>query len=168
MVKKTAQGLMLLAALLGSTSGVLARNLFKNAQFDVYGLFGGSTIVDAQYFDSAGRLYHSRYDPDYKFSLGVAIPYNKFLTIESGFTYGPDNLNLTNTNIFPHTVAADRWWSIRWMFTWARSARWSMRPLPSIISSPMRRRGLSTTGSAPRRGPLIPPLIRDGHRPALR
>lgn len=106
MVKKTAQGLMLLAALLGSTSGVLARDLFKNAQFDVYGLFGGSTIVDAQYFDSAGRLYHSRYDPDYKFSLGVAVPYNKFLTIESGFTYGPNNLNLTNTNIFPHTVAS--------------------------------------------------------------
>jgi opacity protein-like surface antigen len=106
MLKKTAQGLMVLAALLWSTSGVEARDLLKNAQFDVYGLFGGSTILDARYFDSSGRLYHTRYEPDYKFSIGVAVPYNRFLTIESGFTYGPDNLVLTNTNIFPHTVAS--------------------------------------------------------------
>ena len=103
MMKKTVQGLMVLAALVWSTGGVQARDLFKNAQFDVYGLFGGSTIVDAQYFDSAGRLYHTRFEPSPKFSLGVSVPYNKFLSIETGFSYGPNDLVLTNTNIFPHT-----------------------------------------------------------------
>jgi opacity protein-like surface antigen len=70
---------------------------------DVYGLVGGSTIIDAQYFDSAGRLYHTRFEPSPKFNIGVAVPYNKFLSIESGFSYGPNDLVLTNTNIFPHT-----------------------------------------------------------------
>jgi opacity protein-like surface antigen len=102
-MKKTVQGLMVLCALLWSTGGVQGRDLLQNVQFDVYGLAGGSTIVDAQYFDSAGRLYHTRFDPNYKFSIGVAVPYNKFLSIESGFTYGPNNLVLTNTNVFPHT-----------------------------------------------------------------
>ena len=40
------------------------------------------------------------------FDIGVDVPYNKFLSIESGFTYGPNDLGPTNTNIFPHTVAA--------------------------------------------------------------
>jgi len=106
MVKKTAQGLLLLTALLMSTGGLEARDLFQNINFDVYGLAGWSTMFDAQYFDSAGRKYHSRFDPDYKFSVGVAIPYNKYLSIESGLTYGPNDLVLTNTNIFPHTVAS--------------------------------------------------------------
>ncbi len=106
MLKKTVQGLMLLTALVVSTGGIQARDLFQNARFDVYGLVGWSTVFDAQYFNSAGRLYHTRFEPDYKFSLGVAIPYNKYLSIESGFTYGPNNMVLTNTNIFPHTVAA--------------------------------------------------------------
>jgi opacity protein-like surface antigen len=106
MVKKTVQGLMVLTALLWSTGGVQARDLLQNAQFDVYGLVGGSTIVDAQYFDSAGRLYHTRFDPNYKFSIGAAVPYNKFLSIEVGYTQGPNNLVLTNTNVFPHTSPA--------------------------------------------------------------
>ena len=106
MLKKTVQGMMVLAALVWSAGGVQARDLLANAQADVYGLVGGNTIVDAQYFTSAGRLYHTRFDPDYKFSVGVAIPYNKFLTIESGFTYGPNNLVLTNVDIFPHTAPA--------------------------------------------------------------
>jgi len=53
MMKKTVQGLMVLTALLWSTGGVEARDLLQNAKFDVYGLVGGSTIIDAQYFDSA-------------------------------------------------------------------------------------------------------------------
>jgi hypothetical protein len=103
MMKKTVQGLMVLTALLWSTGGVEARDLLQNAKFDVYGLVGGSTIIDAQYFDSAGRLYHTRFEPSPKFSLGVAVPYNKLLSIESGFSYGPNDLVLTNTNVFPHT-----------------------------------------------------------------
>jgi len=103
MLKKTVQGLLVLTALLWGSAGVQARDLFQNAQLDVYGLAGGSTIFDAQYFNSAGRLYHTRFDPDYKFSVGGAVPYNKFLSIEAGFTMGPNNLVLTNTNVFPHT-----------------------------------------------------------------
>jgi opacity protein-like surface antigen len=106
MLKKTAPGLMLLTALLVSTGGLQARELFQNVKFDVYGLAGWSTMFDAQYFSSAGRIYHTRFEPDYKFSFGVAVPYNKYLSIESGFTYGPNNLVLTNVNIFPHTVAS--------------------------------------------------------------
>jgi opacity protein-like surface antigen len=63
-------------------------------------------MFDAQYFGSAGRLYHTRFEPNYKFSVGVAIPYNKYLSLESGLTYGPNDLVLTNTNLFPHTVAS--------------------------------------------------------------
>lgn len=106
MMKKTAQGLVVLTALVLGSSGAQARDLFQNIKLDVYGLAGGSTMIDAHYFDASGRLYHTRFEPDTKFSIGVDVPYNKFLSIESGFTYGPNDLVLTNTNIFPHTVAA--------------------------------------------------------------
>jgi opacity protein-like surface antigen len=106
MLKKTVQSLLLLTAILFGAGSIQARDLFQNVKFDVYGLAGWSTMFDAQYFVSAGRVYHTRFDPDYKFSLGVAIPYNKYLSIESGITYGPNNLVLTNTNLFPHTVAS--------------------------------------------------------------
>jgi opacity protein-like surface antigen len=103
MMKKTVQGLMVLAALFWSTRGVQARDLLQNVQLDVYGLVGGSTVVDPYSFDSAGHLYHTRFAPGPRFNIGVAVPYNKFLSIESGFSYGPNDLVLTNTNVFPHT-----------------------------------------------------------------
>jgi opacity protein-like surface antigen len=102
MMKKTVQGFIVLAALLWSTGGAQARDLLKDLQIDVYGLGGGSTIVDAQNFTSAGRLFHTRMEPGYKFSFGVSIPYNKYLSIESGYTYGPNNLVLSNLDVFPH------------------------------------------------------------------
>lgn len=103
--KKTAQGLIALAVLLWTAGVVQARDIFKDVQADVFALGGGSTLVDAQYFDSAGRLMHSRFDVGPKFSVGVAVPYGKLFMIETAFTGGTNNLFLTNTNIFPHTKA---------------------------------------------------------------
>ncbi len=102
MVKKTVLGVMALMALLWSANGAQARDIFKDVQFDVFALGGGSTFVDPVYFDSAGRLYHSRFEVGPKYTLGVAVPYGKFLTIETAYSYGPNNLVLTNTNVFPH------------------------------------------------------------------
>ncbi len=106
MLKKIAQRLMALALLMGAATGAQARDLFKNAKIDIFALAGGSTIIGAQYFDSASRLYHTRYDPDWKINFGADIPYNNLLSFETGITYGPNNLVLTNTNIFPHTVSS--------------------------------------------------------------
>ena len=100
--RKTVQGLMALAVWLLSTGAVQARDIFKDAQADVFVLGGGSTLVDAQYWYSADRLYHSRLDLGPKFTLGVAVPYGKLLTIETAYSYGPNNLVVTNTNVFPH------------------------------------------------------------------
>jgi opacity protein-like surface antigen len=102
MMKKTVQGLMALAVLLLSTGAAQARDIVKDLQLDVFVLGGGSTLVDAQYWNSADRLYHSRFDLGPKFTLGVAVPYGKFLTIETAYSYGPNNLVVTNTNVFPH------------------------------------------------------------------
>jgi opacity protein-like surface antigen len=102
MMKKTVQGLMALAVLLLSTGAGQARDLLKDAQADVFALGGASTLVDAQYWNSAGYLFHSRMEMGTKFSLGVAVPYGKMLSIETAFTYGPNNLVVTNTDKFPH------------------------------------------------------------------
>jgi opacity protein-like surface antigen len=98
MMKKTVQGLMVLTVLLLSTGAAQARD-FK---FDVFALGGASTLVDAGYFTSAGRQYHSRFDLGPKFTLGVAVPYGKLLSIETAYSYGPNNFIVTNTNVFPH------------------------------------------------------------------
>ena len=103
--KKTVQGFMALTVLLWSTGGVQARDLLKDVQADVFVLGGGSTLVDALNFDSAGRLMHSRFDVGPKFTVGVAVPYGKLFNIETAFTGGTNDLFLTNTNIFPHTKA---------------------------------------------------------------
>jgi hypothetical protein len=79
-----------------------ARDLVQNLQLDVFVLGGGSTLVDAQYWNAADRLYHSRMDLGSKFTVGVAVPYGKLLTLETAFTYGPNNLVVTNTDLFPH------------------------------------------------------------------
>ncbi|HMD84164.1 MAG TPA: hypothetical protein VKO18_05635 [Terriglobia bacterium] len=100
--KKTVQGLMALTVWFLSTGAGQARDIFKDAQADVFVLGGGSTLIDAHYFDSAGRAYHSRFDLGPKFSVGVSVPYGKLLSIESAYTYGPNNLVVTNTNAFPH------------------------------------------------------------------
>jgi len=102
MMKKTVQGLMALAVLLLSTGVVQARDIFQNIQLDVFALGGGSTLVDPLYWQSADRLYHSRLDLGPKFTLGVAVPYGKLLSIETAFSYGPNNWVVTNTNVFPH------------------------------------------------------------------
>jgi len=102
MVKKTVLGLMGLAALIWGTGGAQARDLLQGLQMDVFVLGGGSTLVDATYFDSAGRLYHTRFEPNYKITFGGSMPYRKLINIETAFTFGPNNLVLTNTNLFPH------------------------------------------------------------------
>src|ERR1019366_9274937 len=69
---------------------------------DVFVLGGGSTLVDGLNFDAAGRVFHSRFEPGYKFTIGASVPYGKLLSIETAYTYGPNNLVVSNTNIFPH------------------------------------------------------------------
>lgn len=103
MVKnKTLQWLMVLMALLWSARGAQGRDLLQDMQLDVFALGGGSTLVNAQYFQSADRAYHSRYDLGYKVNVGAAVPYGKLLSIEAAYSYGPNNLVVTNTNVFPH------------------------------------------------------------------
>jgi opacity protein-like surface antigen len=102
MVKKTLRVWMVLAVCCVSTGVVQARDLVKNLQLDTFVLGGASTIVDAQYWNDAGRLYHSRLDMGPKYTIGVAAPYGKLLSIETAFTSGPNNLYVSNTNAFPH------------------------------------------------------------------
>lgn len=101
MVKKTVRGLMALAVLWLGTGAAQARDLFKNAQADVFVLGGASTLVDPQSWSTVA-LYHSRMDLGAKFTIGVSVPYGKILSIESAYTYGPNNLVVTNENHFPH------------------------------------------------------------------
>jgi opacity protein-like surface antigen len=102
MMKKTVQGLMALVVLLSSTGAAQARDIFKDAQADVFVLGGGSTLVDAQSWNFASRQFHSRFELGPKFTIGVAVPYGKLLSIETAFTTGPNNLYVTNLNQFPH------------------------------------------------------------------
>ena len=118
----------------------------QRCQVDVFVLGGGSTFVDAQYFDSAGRLYHSRFEVGPKFTLGVAVPYGKLLSIETAFTSGPNNLVVTNTNVFPHVGVV---YPVR-VYIGSVSAVVHAPFSPSFTSDLMRRGGWSMTGSAPR------------------
>jgi opacity protein-like surface antigen len=102
MVKKKVQGVMALAVLWLSTGAVQAADLLKNAQADVSLLGGGSTLVDVQNWTTAGYQFHSRMDWGTKFSAGVAVPYGKILSIETAFSFGPNNLIVSNLNLFPH------------------------------------------------------------------
>jgi len=102
MMKKTVQGLMALTVLLLSTGAAQARDILKDAQADVFVLGGASTFVDAQYWNSAERLWHSRFEVGPKYTLGVAVPYGKLLSIETAFTTGPNNFFVTDLNVFPH------------------------------------------------------------------
>ncbi len=108
--KKTVQGLMALTALFLSSGAAQARDIFQDAQADVFVLGGGSTFVDQRYFTEADRLFYSRFEVGPKFTLGVAIPYGKLVSVETAYTYGPNDLAVTNTNLFPHvaTVYASR------------------------------------------------------------
>ncbi|MFZ0960936.1 MAG: hypothetical protein WAO35_08520 [Terriglobia bacterium] len=102
MVKKTVQGLMMLSALLWSTGGAQARDLFKDMQMDVFVLGGGSTLIDSHYFPGASSLYYSHFELGPKFSVGAAVPYGKYLNIETAYSYGPNNFVVTDDNEFPH------------------------------------------------------------------
>ena len=104
MMKKTVQGLMVLAVLLWSTGGAQARDLFKDKQWDAFVLGGGSTLIDSQYFTGASNLYYSNFELGPKFSFGVAVPYGKYLKIETAYSYGPNNFSVTNDDVFPHTI----------------------------------------------------------------
>lgn len=101
MTKRIAQGVVALAALLLSTGTAQAVDLTKNLQLDVFALAGGSTMVDAQYWLSAGNLFHSRFEVGPKYSVGVAVPYGKLLSIETAFSTGPNNMAVVNTNVNP-------------------------------------------------------------------
>lgn len=101
MMKKMLQGLLALAVCWLSTGAAQARDIFKDAQADVFVLGGASTLVDPQTWTGVA-LFHSRMDVGTKFTIGVSVPYGKMLSIESAYTYGPNNLIVTNENLFPH------------------------------------------------------------------
>jgi hypothetical protein len=105
MMKKTVQGLMALAVLLVGTGPAQARDILQSIQLDVFALGGGSTLVDMQNCQSAGRPFHSRFELGPKFTVGVAVPYGKLLSIETAFTTGPNNFFVTNLDVFPHIQA---------------------------------------------------------------
>jgi opacity protein-like surface antigen len=102
MMKKTVQGLIALAVLLLSNGAAQARDIVQNLQFDVFVLGGGSTLVDVQNWQSADRPFHSRFELGPKFTFGVAVPYGRLISIETAFSYGPNNLYVTNLDLFPH------------------------------------------------------------------
>jgi len=102
MLKKAVKAFLGLASLLLATSAAQGRDIFHAAQADVFILAGGSTFVDAHYFTSGDHLFHSRFDLGPKFMLGVEVPRGKLLSIETAYAYGPNNLIVTDTNIFPH------------------------------------------------------------------
>ncbi len=77
------------------------RDLLPGAQLDIFGLAGGSTLVDAQDWLSAGNLFHSRFAPGTKFMIGADVPYGKVISIETSFTMGPNNMIVTNTDQNP-------------------------------------------------------------------
>jgi opacity protein-like surface antigen len=101
MRKKLVRGLMVLAVGWLSAGAGQARDLFQNAQLDVFGMVGGSTMVDAQYWLSAGNLFHSRFEVGPKYTIGASVPYGKMISIESFFTAGPNNMIVTNTDQNP-------------------------------------------------------------------
>lgn len=101
-VKKAGFGLVAVAVLLLNTGGARASDILKQDQIDIFVLAGGSTFFDSTNFPDAGRVYHSRYDLGQKFTFGAAVPYGKLLSIETAFTFGPNNLVITNTNVSPH------------------------------------------------------------------
>lgn len=97
-LRKTVHGFMTVIVLLLTAGVAHARDI----KFDVYVLGGGSTFVDAEYFQSADREYHSWFRVGPKYSFGVAVPYGKLLSIEMGYSAGSNNFVVTNTNLFPH------------------------------------------------------------------
>jgi len=101
MMKRKAQGMVALAALLFSAGTARAQDLIKNLQLDVFALAGGSTMVDAQYWLSADNLFHSRFEVGPKYTLGVAVPYGKLLSIETAFSAGPNDMVVLNTDVNP-------------------------------------------------------------------
>jgi opacity protein-like surface antigen len=101
MIKKTVLGLMALAVLFANTRAAQARDLTQDIQLDVFVLGGASTLIDGQNFNSAGDLFHSRFELGPKYTLGVAVPFGKLITIETAFSSGPNNMIVTNTNEFP-------------------------------------------------------------------
>ena len=102
--QKVSIGLMALVVGLLAASAGQGRDLLQNAQADVFVLGGGSTLVDATTYLTAGRTYHSRFELGPKGTVGVAVPFGKLLSVETAFTMGPNNLFLANENIFPHSA----------------------------------------------------------------
>jgi opacity protein-like surface antigen len=100
-IRKPLQGLIALAVLWFSEGAAWPRDLTKDIQLDVFALAGGSTLVDAQDWKSAGNLFHSRFEVGPKFTVGVGVPFGKLLIIETAFTAGPNNFVVTNTNLNP-------------------------------------------------------------------
>jgi hypothetical protein len=102
MMKKTVQSLVALAVLLGSAGAAQAGDLLQNFKFDAFLLGGESTMLDPKYFNSADRLFHSRFEMGSKVIAGVSVPYGKILTIDAAYSTGPNNWNVSNQNLFPH------------------------------------------------------------------
>ena len=104
MVKKTVLGLMVLTALLWSTRGAQARDLFTDMQVDVFALAGGATLVDSHYLEAAGRPYYAHYKLGQRYTFGVGVPWGKLVTIETAYTQGPSTWSVTNQDLNPRVA----------------------------------------------------------------
>ena len=101
MVKKIVQGLIVLTALLWAAGAAQAADLLTKMQADIFVLGGGSTLINPHYFVDAGRLYHSQLDYGPKYMVGASFPYGRILSIEMSYMGGPNNLNVTNIQVYP-------------------------------------------------------------------
>ncbi len=99
--KKVVQALVLLAALSLSTRGALAAGALANAKIDVFVLGGGSTFIDEHYFNDSGRVFVSHFQVGPKVTIGISVPYGSILSIESSYTWGPNDWVVQNNNLSP-------------------------------------------------------------------
>jgi len=103
MLKKEVVRALLLAAVFSSCSQAadIAGRL-RNTDFSVFAMTGGSTLFDGRYFTSADQRYHSSYETGSKTVIGMGVPLGSVFTIETSYTFGQNNLLVTNTSRFPH------------------------------------------------------------------
>jgi len=103
MLKKEVVRALVLAAVFSSCSKAadIAGRL-ANMNFSVFAMAGGSTLFDSEYFTSASETYHSSYETGSKVTIGTGVPLGKIFAIETSYTWGPNNLLVTNTSLFPH------------------------------------------------------------------
>jgi hypothetical protein len=102
MTRRVVQGLIAAVVLAFSTGAACARDI--NYDFNVFLMGGSSTLFDGKDFTSASYQYHAGYSQGYKVTVGLGVPLGSILGIETAYTTGPNNLQLTDTSVTPRQV----------------------------------------------------------------